>query len=169
MRGHERGWKGREGSRQTEEAGRWGRPPLLAVYFYLDFVPIPKLTSIQLNKYLLGAFYVAAPMWSWGHSHGQNTQGPLPPGGSSQRDSSQETMLHPLHFTSDELNTQRGRVTCPRSHSTHHGRRGPELTSPNMIQVFSPRSHAHLLSRVHPSCFSTLKAAFAPNCMWLEL
>lgn len=44
-------------------------------------------------------------------------------------------MLYPLHVTSDEINTQRGTVTCPRSHSTHSGRTGPELRSPNLIDL----------------------------------
>ena len=43
-------------------------------------------------------------------------------------------MPYPFHVTSDEINSQRGTVTCPRLHSTYNGKRGPEFRSLNLIR-----------------------------------
>lgn len=64
----------------------------------------------------------------------------------------QKTVLHPFHFTRDEINTQRGRVTCPRSGG---GRTGPELGALSLTRTFSAPSRTSALCLVRPSCSST--------------
>lgn len=121
------------------------------VHFYLNFVLTPKLTLTQFYKYfeslLRGQPISGAGTQPWGTYTDlcleEETQGRTP----------EKMMPYPFHVTSDEFNSQRGTVTCPRLPSTNSGKRRPEFRSLNLIRVFSPPFCPSLLSLVSPPYF----------------
>lgn len=143
------------GNRWKGGGGRCRRPPPFCCSFLFGFC-----SNTQVDFWLssTNAFWVPT-MWPaqfWGRDTAMgNTHRPLPWGGDSEEDSPLMMMPYPFHVTSDEINSERRRVTCPRSHSTHDGRRGPELGS--------LPSCPSLLSLVSPPYFATLSGAFAHN------